>query len=130
MKFIMTKKAFEAFKALKECFMTTPLLVHFNNCRKCLVETNVSSNAISAIFLQLVKETGQWHLVIFWSRKKSGVEINYGVEEGEMLAIVEGCKYWYHYLEGFTYLICMVTDHCNLQTFLTGKTLSRKEARW
>ena len=58
MKFVMTKEAFEDFKALKKFFMATPLLVHFNNCRKCLVETNVSSNAITAIFLQLVEETG------------------------------------------------------------------------
>ena len=56
--------------------------------------------------------------------------MNYKVEKGEMLAIIEGCKYWRHYLEGSTYLVCVVTNHCNLWTFLTGKTLSRKEARW
>ena len=62
MKFIMTKEALKAFKALKECFMTAPLLVHFDNRRKCLVETDISDSAISVIFSQLVEETGQWHL--------------------------------------------------------------------
>ena len=65
MKFVMTKKALEAFKALKECFMTAPLLVYFDNCKKCLIETDALDSAISAIFLQLVKETSQWHPVAF-----------------------------------------------------------------
>lgn len=54
----MTKEVLEAFKILKECFMNALLLIHFNNRRKCLIETDVLGSAISAIFLQLVKETG------------------------------------------------------------------------
>ena len=53
----MTKKALEAFKVLKECFMTALLLVHFDNCRKYLVEKDALGSAIFAIFLQLVKKT-------------------------------------------------------------------------
>ena len=30
-----------------------------------------------------------------------------------MLAIVEANKYWHHYLEGLTYLVCMIIDHYN-----------------
>ena len=126
----MTKEALEAFKALKECFITALFLVHFDDCRKCLVETNALGSAISAIFSQLVKETSQWHLIAFWFRKKSGTEMNYRVGEREILVIVEGCKHWCHYLEGSTYPICMITNHCNLRTFLIDKILSRKEARW
>lgn len=58
MKFVMTKEALEVFKALKEYFMTAPLLIHFDNHKKCLVETDALGSAISTIFLQLVKETG------------------------------------------------------------------------
>ena len=57
-------------------------------------------------------------------------ELNYGVGETEMLAIVEACKEWRHYLEGAIHLIRVITDHCNLRTFLTTKKLSRREARW
>ena len=56
--------------------------------------------------------------------------MNYGVREEEMLAIVKECKYWHYYLEGSTYLVYVVTDHCNLQTFLIGKTLFHKKTRW
>ena len=57
-------------------------------------------------------------------------ELNYGVGETEMLAIVEACKEWRHYLEGAIHSIRVITDHCNLSTFLNTKTLSRREARW
>ena len=63
--FVIIKEALEAFKTLKEYFITTPLLVHFDNCKKCLIETDALDSAIFAIFLQLVKKTGQWHLVVF-----------------------------------------------------------------
>lgn len=56
--------------------------------------------------------------------------MNYGVREGEMLAIVKECKHWHHYLEGSMYLVCVVIDYCNLQTFLIGKTLFHKKTRW
>ena len=82
-----------------------------------------------AIFLQLVKETDQRHPVEFWSCKKSSAKINYGVGKEKMLTIIERCKHWRHYLEGSTYLVCMVTNHNNLWIFLTGKTLFCKEAR-
>lgn len=93
MKFVMTKEMLESFKALKKCFMTTLLLVYFDNCRKCLVETDTLSSAIFAIFSQLVKETSQWHSVTFWSCKKNSAEINYRVGKGEMLAIIKECKH-------------------------------------
>ena len=47
-----------------------------------------------------------------------------------MLAIVKVCKHWRHYLEGATYQVWVVTNYCNLRTFLTSKNLSRCEARW
>ena len=51
MKFVITKEALEAFKALKECFMTAPLLVYFNNYKKCFVEIDALGSVISVIFL-------------------------------------------------------------------------------
>ena len=47
-----------------------------------------------------------------------------------MLAIVETCKHWRHYLERSMYSVRVVTDHLNLRKFLSTKTLSRKKAKW
>ena len=57
-------------------------------------------------------------------------ERNYSVEEAKMLAIVEACKHWRHYLKESMYSVRVVSDHLNLRKFLSTKTLSRKEARW
>ena len=56
--------------------------------------------------------------------------MNYGMGESEMLAIVEACKQWRHYVEGATHRVVVIIDHANLQRFLVDKTLNRREARW
>ena len=47
-----------------------------------------------------------------------------------MLAITECFKKWRHYLEGPIHSIEVITDHNNLQQFLTKKSLNRQEAGW
>ena len=130
MKFVLTGEALESFNELKRLFACAPMLVHYDPMRRIMLECDASGFAISAILSQLIEETGQWHPVAFWSRKMAPPERNYGAGESEMLAVVEGCKHWRHYLEGATYSIRVVTDHMNLRTFLTTKNLSRREARW
>ena len=44
------------------------------------------------------------------------------------MAIYDAFKRWHHYLEGAGTPIDVVTDHCNLQYFLTTKVLSRWQA--
>ena len=129
-KFVWTKEALELFMELKRLFACAPMLIHYDPSRRIMLECDASGFAIGAILSQLVGETGQWHPVAFWSRKMAPAERNYGVGESEMLAIVEACKHWRHYLEGSTYSVKVVTDHLNLCKFLTTKTLSRREARW
>ena len=129
-KFVWTDKAKGAFEALKIAFTSAPMLLHFDPARRIKLETDASDFALSGILSQLVEETGQWHPIAFWSRKMTPAEINYGVGEKEMLAIVEACKNWRHYLEGANFPVKVLTDHGNLRTFFTTKTLSRREARW
>ncbi len=94
------------------------------------MKTDASGFAISAMILQGHPGTGHWHQVAFWSRKKSTAERNYSIGESEMLAIVEACKEWRHYIEGATHQVVVITDHANLQKFLVDKQLNRREARW
>ena len=51
------------------------------------------------------------------------------MDESEMLAIMEACKHWRHYLEGATYKVCMITNYYNLHTFLITKNLTHRETR-
>jgi hypothetical protein len=128
--FVFNADAKKAFEALKIAFTSASMLLHFDLDKRSQLETNASDFALSAIISQLVESTGQWHSIAFWSRKMTPAEINYEIDEKEMLAIVEACKTWRHYLEEAKYPIRAITDHFNLRIFLTTKTLSRREARW
>ena len=48
-KFILMKEAKEAFEELKRLFTTAPILVHYDPAQRIIVESNVSSFAISAV---------------------------------------------------------------------------------
>ena len=88
-KFSFTEEARESFRRLKHAFNTAPMILHFDPKRKIQLETDASGVAISAILSQLVESTGQWHPIVFWSRKMHAAKLNYGIGETEMLAIVE-----------------------------------------
>ncbi len=128
--FTFTPEARTSFLNLRTAFTTAPLLRHFDPLLPIRMESDASGFAISAILSQAHPETGHWHPVAFWSRKKSPAERNYGIGESEMLAIVEACKEWRHYVEGATHQVVVITDHANLQRFLVDKQLNRREARW
>ena len=130
MNFILTKDAEISFHQLRSAFTTSPMLCHFDPLLFIRMETDASGFAISGILSQQHPKTGHWHPVAFWSRKKIPSEMNYGIDESEMLAIVEACKQWRYYVEGATHRVAVITDHANLQRFLIDETLNRREARW
>ena len=59
-----------------------------------------------------------------------GAEKNYDTHDKELLAIFEAFKNWQHFLEGSAKVINMVTDHKNLEYFMSSKKLSHHQARW
>jgi hypothetical protein len=60
----------------------------------------------------------------------SPAERNYAVGDQEMLAIVMSCHHWRHYLEGARHPVEVLTDHHNLQRFMTTKSLTGRQVRW
>jgi len=58
------------------------------------------------------------------------VEKNYNTHNKELLAMFEAFKNWHHFLEGSGEVIDTVTDHKNLEYFMTSKKLSHQQARW
>jgi hypothetical protein len=60
----------------------------------------------------------------------SPAEWNYAVGDQKMLAIVMSCRYWRHYLEGARHPVEVLTDHHNLQRFMTTKSLMGQQALW
>jgi len=68
--------------------------------------------------------------VAFHSRKFQPAEINYEIDDKELLAIVDAFKPWRRYCEGAMYQVQVYSDHQNLEYFTTTKVLNRRQARW
>ena len=118
-----------AFRELKKRFTTAPILAHFDVEKQVIIETNVSGFAIGAVLSQRDTE-GHLHPVAFHSQKFQPVEINYEIDDKELLAIVDAFKHWRCYCEGATHQIQVFSDHQNLEYFTTTKVLNRQQARW
>jgi transposase InsO family protein len=133
--FTWTEEADHAFHKLKDCFTRAPLLAHFDETKPSQVETDASENAVSGILSQTCEwpaGSGRtvWKPVAFFSRKLDQAERNYTVGDQEMLAIVESFKEWRHYLDSPAFPTRVLTDHHNLQGFMSTKSLGKRQARW
>ena len=86
-----------------------------------MVETDASDFALGCVLSQY---QGRWlHPVVFHSRKLNSAERNYEIHDKELLAIMEVFKEWKRYLWGEEEPVTVYTDHQNLQSFLTKKSL-------
>src|SRR5260370_3705972 len=52
------------------------------------------------------------------------------MQNKELLVIYQAYINWQHYLEGSANIIDMVTDHKNLEYFMTTKKLTQRQVRW
>lgn len=93
------------------------------------METDTSDFALGAILSQFGDE-GQLHLVAFYLRKFSTVEINYEIHDKELLAIVDSFQKWSYLLESTIHPLTVYTDHKNLEYFMSTHVLNRRQARW
>src|SRR5258708_19729130 len=93
------------------------------------VETDASDHVIAGI-LSVTTKDNEIRPVAFFSRSLQGAEKNYDTHDKELLAIFEAFKNWQHFLEGSAKVIDMVTDHKNLEYFMSSKKLSHRQARW
>ncbi|SCZ91572.1 BZ3500_MvSof-1268-A1-R1_Chr1-2g01497 [Microbotryum saponariae] len=100
--------ALAAFNRLKSLFASDIILRHYDPSLPCVIESDASDYAISAILSQSVDS--QLRPVAFFSRKMTPAEQNYEIHDKELLAIF--------------------TDHNALQYFQTTKVLTRRQARW
>ncbi len=128
--FKFIKKTRKAFNELKEVFIKTSILLHFDFKRRIRFKIDAFDFAISEIISQLIKEIDQWHLIAFSFRKMFAAERNYEIEEKEMLAIIKSCRVFRHYVKKALFSIQIMIDHVNLNSFFKNKKLNKKETRW
>jgi hypothetical protein len=120
----------DVFAALKEAFISAPMLRHLDPTRETIIETDASGTAIAAILSQRQEDDGLFHPVMFMSRSLKTAERNYHVHDQELLAIVEAFKGWRHYILSLTQKVKVYTDHKNLEYFTTRHDISKRQLRW
>jgi hypothetical protein len=126
---VWTDAITKSFEKLKHCFMTTPILTHFNPNCKCIVETDASDFALGGSLSQIAGDK-KLYLNAFHCRKFSPAEINYEIHDKELLTIVDCFKAWQRYLEGSLHMVQVFMDDKNLQYFITTKVLNRRQVYW
>jgi len=107
----------------------SPILRHFDPDRPIVVEID-ASDFVSGGLLSLTDEEDVIHPVAYFSKKQSPTECNYEIYNKELLAIVRDFEEWRPHLESAPEAIKVLTDHKNLEYFMTTKLLNRRLASW
>jgi hypothetical protein len=117
----------QAFDRLKEAFTSAPILRYFDFDREIVVETD-ASDYVSAGVLSQYGNDGLLHPVAFFSKKHSPAECNYEIYDKELMAIIRCFEEWRAELQSSPVdpPIQLLSDHKNLEYFMTNKLLSRR----
>jgi hypothetical protein len=75
-------------------------------------------------------DDGVLHPVAFFSKKHSPAECNYDIYDKELMAIIKALEEWRPECEGAEHTLQLITDHKNLEYFMSKRLLNRRQARW
>ena len=121
----------KAFTLLKDAFVNDIILAHFDPDKETWIESDASDYVVAAVLSQK-DDQGVIRPVAFLSKKMSPAECNYDIYDKELLAIIRAFEEWHPELAGTPIEdpIRVITDHRNLEYFMTSKKLNRRQARW
>src|SRR6202453_2249395 len=118
-----------AFNDFKERFTSEPILHYPDPSKPLRVEADSSGFATGGV-LSVLEDDQKWYPCAFFSKSLNEVEWNYEIYDQKMLSIMQCLEDWHHYLEGAKEHFEILSDHKNLQYFLTSKKLNCRQARW
>lgn len=119
-----------AFTDLQSAITRAPILRHVDMSLPFFLECDASDFAVGAVLLQQPKDSNFKHPVAFYSKKLVTSEVNYGVPDKELLAIVKAIRTWRHWLLCTPFQFTVFTDHYNLKYFRTKQILSSRHFGW
>jgi hypothetical protein len=123
-----TARCQHAFEMLKDRLTSEPVLRQPDWHKPFVIETDASEWAIGCTLLQMDSD-GVLHPVAFDGRKLQGAELNYAVQEKELLAIKHAIRTWSHYIDNHT-RTKILTDHESLKYLKDTKVPSKRLAHW
>ena len=118
-----------AFETMVEAFTAAPVFRHFDYDSEVIIETDASDD-VSPGDLSQYDDGAVLHPVAYFSKKHSPAECNYDIYNKELMAIIKALEEWRPECEGAAYPLELITDHKNLEYFMTTKLLNRPQARW
>ena len=117
-----------ALRTLKKALSSEPVLQQIDESKPFWIETDCSEWALGCMLCQEGPD-GRWHPVAYDGRKLNGAELNYSIQEKELLAIKHALRIWVVYIQNGLQTI-VVTDHESLKYLKTSRTPSKRLARW
>jgi len=127
--FNWTQECQFAFDRLKQTFTTAPILMHYNPDLSVTVKIDASDYVVIEVMSQR-DDNEQLRPVTYFSSKMLPAECNYEIYDKELLAIIRAFEEWRPELKGTLDLVEVISDHKNLEYFMSIKLLSRRQARW
>ena len=128
-KFDWSSATEQAFQELKAAFSSASILVMFDPDKPLTVKSD-SSDCVTGGVLSQPDSQGVLHPVAYFSTRMAPAECNYDIYDKELLAIIRAFEEWRPELKGAAEQVQVITDHKNLEYFMTTKQLSRRQARW
>jgi hypothetical protein len=123
--FVWEAEPQSACETMVTAFTTAPALRHFDHERDGIVESD-NSDDVSAGVSSQPDDEGVLHPVAYYSKKHSPAEYNYNIYDKELMAIIKALEEWRSECEGAAYPLQLITDHKNLEYFMTKKLLNRR----
>ena len=127
--FLWSAECNSAFEQLKNAFVTAPILMKFDPDKQIVVETDASDYVTGGVMSQY-DDTNTLRPVAYFSKRHFLAKCNYEIYDKELMAIIRCFEAWRPELEGSAFPIHVLSDHKNLEYFMTTKALSRRQARW
>jgi hypothetical protein len=133
--FKFIKKTRKAFKKLKEVFIKTSILLHFDFKRRIRLKIDVFDFVISKIIFQLIEEIDQWHLITFFFRKMFATKRNYEIEKKKYLrwsnhVVFFDITWKKRYFRFRCWSITLIWTHSSKIKSWTEKNTMMKETQW
>jgi hypothetical protein len=131
----------KAFTKLKMQMCTAPVLIQPDFSHKFYLQIDTSRYGMGAVLSQkggsntLTMTLEQWkklvlHLITYYSATFTPTQRNYDIYDQELLAIMMALNHWRQYLEWTKVPFMIMTDHVNLQYWISPQNLIRWTARW
>ena len=126
-KFAWNAECETAFQQLKHKFVLAPNLMHFDAEKEIIVETD-ASDYVSASIMSQYDDNGILHPVAYFLKKHLPAEYNYEIYDKELMAIIRCFEEWRPELQSTPHPIRVLSDHKNLEYFMSTKLLSCRQA--